>query len=106
MLKNYENKIMEYLADYKNIALRVKEIIREIDPDSKVYVFGSVVKGKYTASSDIDILIVTKNIKEKYQMKVKVYKEIEAPVELHITTPDKFYSWYKRFIEPDGIIEI
>lgn len=88
------------------VALKVKEIIKRIDPNAKIYVFGSVVKGRYTASSDIDILVVTKDIGKKYQMKVSVYKEIEAPIELHVTTPEKFHAWYKKFIDPDEIIEI
>jgi len=57
LLKKYEEKIMEYLKNYMYVAHKVKEIIRKTDPDAKIYVFGSVVKGKYTASSDIDILV-------------------------------------------------
>jgi len=106
LLKKYEEKIMEYLKNYMYVAHKVKEIIRKTDPDAKIYVFGSVVKGKYTASSDIDILVVTKDIKKKDQMKVNVYKEIDAPIELHIVTSEKFYTWYKKFIKTDEIIEI
>jgi len=64
LLKKYEDRIMEYLKNYMHIALKVKEIIKRIDPDAKICVFGSVVKGNYTASSDIDILIVTKDIEK------------------------------------------
>jgi len=39
-------------------------------------------------------------------MKVNVYKEIDAPIELHIVTSEKFYTWYKKFIKTDEIIEI
>ncbi len=88
------------------VARRVKEIVRRIDPNARVYVFGSVVRGKYTAASDIDILIVTEKIEEKYKIMVKVYKEIKAPIELHITTPQKYATWYKKFIKPEEIIEV
>jgi len=88
------------------IAYEVKKIIKEIDSNAKVFVFGSTVRGNYTASSDIDMLVVTEKIEEKNNMAVKVYKNIEAPVELHIVTPEKFENWYKRFIKPDELIEI
>lgn len=106
MSKKYEERITEYLKNYMQIALKVKEIIKKIDQDAKIYVFGSVVRGKYTASSDIDILVITNNIDKKYQMKVSAYKEIEASIEIHVTTPEKFDKWYKRFIGPTEIIEI
>jgi len=35
-----------------------------------------------------------------------VYKSIDAPVELHVVTNEKFEKWYKRFIEPEEIEEI
>jgi predicted nucleotidyltransferase len=52
----------------------VKDIVLKLDPKAKVYVFGSVVRGDYTASSDIDILVVTSDIKLKYELMVAVYR--------------------------------
>jgi predicted nucleotidyltransferase len=94
------------LLNWKNIARRVKDIIHRIDPAAKIYVFGSVVKGRITGASDIDILVITNNIDRKYDMMVAVYREIEAPVELHIVTPEKFMGWYKRFIDEENLVEI
>lgn len=37
---------------------------------------------------------------------VEVYRRVEAPVELHVTTPGKFETCYRRFIEPGELIEI
>jgi len=34
------------------------------------------------ASSDIDLLVVARNVKLKYDIMVAVYREVEAPVEL------------------------
>jgi hypothetical protein len=94
------------LRDYRDIAKKIKEIVNNFDHSARLYVFGSLVKGYYTASSDIDILVVTDRIDLKYDMMVAVYKAIEAPIELHIVTEDKFRDWYLRFIEEDEIIEI
>jgi predicted nucleotidyltransferase len=85
---------------------RVKSIIRRFDPNARVYVFGSVVRGEYTALSDIDILAVISNLDLKYNIMVTVYSEVNAPVELHIVTPELYENWYERFIKPEEIIEI
>jgi len=74
------------LENYREVAEEVKRIVLELDPQAEVYVFGSVVRGLYTASSDIDILVITRNIDKKYEIMVEVYKRVEAPVELHIVT--------------------
>ncbi|MGB9727366.1 MAG: nucleotidyltransferase domain-containing protein, partial [Nitrososphaeria archaeon] len=48
---------MDYLKRSMEIAYEVKKIIKEIDSNAKVFVFGSTVRGNYTASSDIDMLV-------------------------------------------------
>ncbi len=53
MSRSYEDTLLEYLQNYMKIARKVKEIVKKVDPNARVYVFGSVVKGKYTAASDI-----------------------------------------------------
>ena len=55
MSRSYEDTLLEYLQNYMKIARKVKEIVKKVDPNARVYVFGSVVKGKYTAASDIYI---------------------------------------------------
>lgn len=106
MSKRYEVRMREYLKDYMKVAKGVKEIIHEIDPDARIYVFGSIVKGRYTAVSDIDILVITERIEQRFRMKVEVYKRVEAPIELHVTTSEKFDRWYKRFVKVDEIVEV
>ncbi len=66
-------------------------------------VFGSVVEGKHTPASDIDILICSKNAPRKMEDKAKIVgrilKEIDvfAPFEIHLVNPKEF-EWYKRFL--------
>ncbi len=100
--------LLESLENYKAVAEEVKRLVLKHWPNSKVYVFGSVVKGKYTAVSDIDILVVLeKNISkdEEYKVKAQVYMSTEAPIELHITSIEKFEHWYKRFIKEE-LVEV
>ncbi|MEM3403446.1 MAG: nucleotidyltransferase domain-containing protein [Nitrososphaeria archaeon] len=91
---------------FMEVVNRVKRMVRRIDPAARVYVFGSVVKGESTATSDIDIMVVTGVIERKYEMMVKVYKSVEEPVELHIVTDDMLEKWYRRFIPAEEFIEV
>jgi len=104
--KAFNYNPIHYLKNYLEIAKRVKSIVHRFDPSARVYVFGSVVKGKYTALSDIDILVVTSKPKLKYDIIVAVYSEVDAPVELHVATPAVFEKWYLKFIEPGEIVEV
>lgn len=106
MSKPYELRVLEYLKNFKEVAEKVKEIARTIDPKIKVFVFGSVIRGRYTALSDIDILIIVESLNKKYDIMAEVYKEIEAPIELHVITKELFEKWYKKFIDQNEMIEI
>jgi len=44
-------------------------------------------------------------VKLKYDIMVAVYREVEAPVELHVTTPELFERWYRRFVRPEELRE-
>ena len=41
--------MLKYLENYREVARRVKEIVLRNDPSAEVYVFGSVLSGRYTA---------------------------------------------------------
>ena len=93
-------KALEALWKYREVAEKVKEAARKIASDAKVYVFGSALTGRYTAASDIDILIVADIGKEEVALlKAEIYKTVDAPVEIHVATQEQFEKWYKRFID-------
>ncbi|MEN2975315.1 MAG: nucleotidyltransferase domain-containing protein [Candidatus Caldarchaeales archaeon] len=93
-------KRLEQLKNYKRVAREVKEIIQKFLGEVDVYVFGSVVEGEVTASSDIDILVIADNanLEVIYKLKTTINSSIDAPVELHIVSSNDFENWYKRFI--------
>ncbi len=100
-------KALNHLRNYVSIAKKVKEVIRTYWPKAKVYVFGSVLGGRYTAASDIDILVVLNekpNPKEVVEVKATIYMEFDAPIQLHVVTEEELESWYKRFI--DEMVEV
>ena len=97
---NYGRKRLEQLKNYRQIAQKVKEIVQKRLGNIEVYVFGSVIENKATASSDIDLLIITENIdkEEAQKLKASIMESIDAPIELHITSKSSFENWYKKFI--------
>ena len=97
---NYGRKRLEQLKNYRQIAQKVKEIVQKRLGNVEVYVFGSVIENKATASSDIDLLIITENIEKEEAQKLKaaIIESIDAPIELHITSKSSFENWYKKFI--------
>ena len=50
--------------------------------------------------------MITSKIDEKYRMIVKVYKNVNAPVELHVVTSELYENWYRRFIPQEEIKEV
>ena len=71
-------------------------------PDAEVYVFGSVVEGRYTAASDIDLLVVTKHAPKRLREKIDVIlwleDELGLPpgiIDLHIVAPgSEEHKWF------------
>ncbi len=93
-------RVLEYLENYGEVARKVKEIVLRCDPEAEAYVFGSVLTGKYTASSDIDVLVVPERRDLEYAIKIRVYRELgDAPIELHYADRRSFERRYKRFID-------
>jgi predicted nucleotidyltransferase len=94
-------KALADLRDYRRIAATVKGLAKAVDPEAEVYVFGSAVRGDFTASSDIDILIVSERKELEDEMKLSIYRKVDAPIEVHFSTPAQFGGWYRRFIRDD-----
>ena len=99
--KESGRKTLKQLNNYMEVATRVKGIIEGFWKDAEIHVFGSVLEGKHTAMSDIDILIVVDGVsrEDAYRVKATVYGAIDAPIELHVASSEEFEHWYKRFIE-------
>lgn len=99
---------LEYLKNYREVATSVKEVIKEYYKDARIFVFGSVVRGEYTASSDIDILVVSDEVNRESaaRLKANILRKIgmAIPIEIHVTTRKGLDAWYLRFI--DKLVEV
>jgi len=73
-----------------------------------VYVFGSVVKGKTHAMSDIDVAVVLLKPASENE-RIRLYKEVRKkfgllhPFEIHVVTKDEWDGWYRKFVKEDFV---
>jgi len=88
-------KILKDWRKYANeIASSTKKILGD---NARIYVFGSAVKEKLTAISDVDILIVSEKVPRSFMKKVKLKLRIidlsglpdHNPFELHIVNEEE-----------------
>jgi predicted nucleotidyltransferase len=88
----------------KIIKKRAKKILGE---DTRVYLFGSFLRKDFGPRSDIDILVVSSNAPTETGKKSEILIYLEKgfpayhPFEIHLTTPEIFENWYKKFIKKD-----
>jgi predicted nucleotidyltransferase len=99
--ERYIKNINKYLQPIKK---RAKKILGN---GTKVYLFGSFLKGNFGPNSDIDILVVSPKapIKAGKKSGILLYLKrgfsVYNPFEIHLTTPEIFENWYKKFIKKD-----
>lgn len=80
--------------DKKYIIERISESVRQIDPNAKVYLFGSRARGDETPDSDWDILILTEyavSIKDEQRFRHKL-----IPLELELGEAFSTFVYYQK----------
>lgn len=100
----------------KNIAVRIKEKVKEKDPTAKIILYGSRARGDYHIYSDWDILIlvdkenVSLQLEQEYRHHLlDLELEIGEPISVTVYPKKKWESehWatplYKS-IEKDGMV--
>ncbi|ADI32027.1 nucleotidyltransferase domain-containing protein [Staphylothermus hellenicus] len=83
---------------------KIKSIIKKHDPNARVLLFGSYVRGELRPDSDIDVLIITilgRDSSQRMKLRVEIAREIGdvTPFEIHIVSPEEYEEWYKKFID-------
>ena len=91
------------IKHYKRYLPAIKRACEEVFGECELYVFGSVLTGKFTAGSDVDLLIKVKNapksLRERAELEVKI-EELAGlpyyhPFEFHIVDEKGF----RRYVE-------
>jgi len=75
------------------------EAVRSVLPDAEVYVFGSALRNRLTANSDVDVLVVSDRAlgSQRHKLVVAIEERLRTPLifEIHLTTKEKL-AWYKK----------
>ncbi|MEM2902559.1 MAG: nucleotidyltransferase domain-containing protein [Candidatus Bathyarchaeia archaeon] len=82
----------ESLGKYLRV---IKEIVNKLDRHAEVFLFGSVAENRYTYSSDVDVLIVTKLDPAKVHFKLWS-SGIKEPFEIHVQPPENANLYMRR----------
>jgi len=86
--RNVFNNIDKYLGI-------IIDVVKRIDENASIYLFGSVAEGKYIVASDIDVLIITR-VKPS-DILIKLWEAgIGDPFEIHIQPPEKLKYYEKK----------
>lgn len=91
-------------------ALKIKSRAKELYGEKvQIFLFGSIVKGNWTYSSDIDLLAVVPEIqsKEKSNVVMQLTQDIESPSPFQIILCNtvQFENWFKKHLL-DQYIEV
>ena len=99
--------------NYQLEIARIKQQIIEKFNPLRIVLFGSIARGNYNESSDIDLLIVQETIADRLAITSQYYKEIDydIPTDFIITTPEGYASGnidftnvFAKNIQQEGII--
>ncbi|HOK56548.1 MAG TPA: nucleotidyltransferase domain-containing protein [bacterium] len=107
ILKKRAEEKEKYFKNYLFYCKKIKEEAEKILGKVEVIVFGSVVKNEYTPLSDIDVLIISDNLPNSYEERIKIKTEIKSkidsfsPFQIHLSNYKEYNNWYKKFIKND-----
>jgi len=91
------------LEDWKRIAAEAARAVRELYPDARVYVAGSLVEGRATAASDIDLLVVLPHqptAREAAMVIAHIWEKLglplSHPLEVHVVSRSDLEKYRRR----------
>jgi len=108
LLKIFKFKIemRRMIEKWREYVERIATSANEILGECEVYVFGSVIEGKWSGGSDVDILIISNRIpkrnKERGELKAKIEEKAGLPLihpfEIHVVRREEA-AWYWKHIK-------
>lgn len=74
---------------------RLVEVVKSMDPEAEVYLFGSAAEGKALLASDIDVLVVT-SLRPSMVMARLWLSGFKEPFEIHVAGREEAELYKKR----------
>lgn len=107
-------KRREMLGEWRIWVGKIATVARSILRDTEVYVIGSIARGDYVGSSDVDIVIVSPNTPNgalgRAEVKALIEKMLDLPhyhpFEIHLLKPEEAVHYLSRVREDAIKIEI
>ncbi len=102
----------QHLRKWRDYAELVARAVSDLVPEAEVYVIGSVVEGKVTVYSDIDVLVVipnkTLNSESRKDLVVEILERAieyyglpwDAPIEIHVADKNTLQDYLKHSRKP------
>ncbi|WP_331711179.1 nucleotidyltransferase domain-containing protein [Thermococcus chitonophagus] len=98
--KGRERYIM--IKNYRKYLPAIERACREIFGECEMYIFGSVLMGKFTAGSDVDVLIKVKELPDETDIREKIEELAELPddhpFEFHVVDEEGF-KYYRDVLK-------
>jgi len=106
-------EMTELARQWQYWSRKIAEAAKIILTTCEVYVFGSVVEGRGTGGSDVDILIISDNVpskaKDRWELKAIIEERAGLPLyhpyEIHLVNR-KEAEWYMRHIKKKILVSI
>jgi len=101
----YRIQQAKLLEQWEEWSKKIAGAARKVLGECKVFVFGSVIEGKATGGSDVDILIICRNLPKSRKKRAELIAKIEEeaglplyhPYEIHLVNEEES-KWYFRYI--------
>ncbi len=98
---------IEYLKMWREHVARLARAVRDIEPQAKVYVFGSIARGVATVLSDVDVLVVVpgrRSDRELRRIKLEIFSRAvdvyrvpwDYPFDIHVVDEGRLEEYLKR----------
>ncbi len=106
ILKEIFEERKKYFENAEKFCKEIKKEAQKNLGEVKLYLFGSVAKGKWGPDSDIDVLVVSNDLPRDWEERRKLRTKLKskfpfAPFQIHLATFEEFEQWYKKFIKED-----
>lgn len=105
LLKKRAEERKHYLENLDSYLSIIKKFFKEKLGEVEIYLFGSILRDDFGPNSDVDILVISKNIPSDSYERSKLITELRRiigfvnPFEIHIITPEEYAEWYSKFIK-------
>ena len=78
--------------DFSQLLEEIKRRILSVSSPERIILFGSYARGEQNADSDIDLLVVEKNVNAPRQESVKLRRSLRGlmvPIDILVATPEQ-----------------